>query len=216
MRCYLEYFILKEYRRQGKREEYRMLKKQLVSLLNEQGWATLAAKILTEDSDFLSEHAKDDSSGLSLDLQLEELAMSRGKEAVAAREAKLKYASENNNDEKNAAGADRGIRENEAVQSAKGERTADGGGTVRQEPCGNTRLHHDWGETRPGSSVPPWGPAAGSRLLRCVAQRGKLEAGHRCKIDRESGGDRPLSGKEARVQRGHIHQAGSRSDCRID
>ncbi len=89
MKSYLEYLILKEYKRQGKHGEYRMLKKKLVETLNELSWTALAAKILAEDGDFASDAMQEDSSGLAVEVQLDALATTS--EDCSIRERKFQY-----------------------------------------------------------------------------------------------------------------------------
>jgi len=89
MRSYLEYYILKEYKRLGKLGEYRALKKKLVEILNQQKWTELSAKLLEEDWDFAADSMQEDSTGLAIQVQLDELTSSN--ETVLIHEEKFKY-----------------------------------------------------------------------------------------------------------------------------
>jgi len=74
MKCYLEFYILREYKRQGKRAEYRILKKKLVEILNSQGWACLAGKLLGEDKEFTEISGMDiQNNSLAAEVELDEL-----------------------------------------------------------------------------------------------------------------------------------------------
>jgi hypothetical protein len=88
MKQYLEYFIMKEYRRQGKHTEYRALKKRLVDTLVQAKWNQLAGKVLEEDADFVSEDIGGTGTGQSIEIQLDELTTSE--ENAANRELKFK------------------------------------------------------------------------------------------------------------------------------
>ena len=76
MKLYLDYFMLKEYKRQGKYGEYQVLKKRIVDTLNQEKWTTLAGKMLEEDEDFTTEAMTKDSTGVSIEVQLDELTSS--------------------------------------------------------------------------------------------------------------------------------------------
>ena len=73
MKSYLEYYILREYKRQGKSKDYRELKKKLVDILNGQGWGGLSGKLLDEDKEFTASSMLEDTTGLSIEVQLDEL-----------------------------------------------------------------------------------------------------------------------------------------------
>lgn len=75
MKSYLEYYILKEYRRLGKHADYRTLKKKLLDTLNENKWVSLSGRLLEEDGDFVAEDLE--SSDLATEIQLDELSMSK-------------------------------------------------------------------------------------------------------------------------------------------
>lgn len=77
MRTYLEYYLLKEYRRMGKHTEYRILKKKIMDTLNNNKWVQVSGKLLEEDADFAADDMESDNTGLTIELQLDEMATSR-------------------------------------------------------------------------------------------------------------------------------------------
>ncbi len=84
----LEYYILKEYRRQGKLMEYRGLKKQIVETLRANRWHGLARNILREDGEYVAEEMETDSTGLAIEMQLDEFTTSN--DSKESRAEKLK------------------------------------------------------------------------------------------------------------------------------
>ena len=80
MKSYIEYFILKEYNWQGRFGEYCGLKKRIVENLKKTNWSFLAAKVLEEDCNSISEKMND--SALAIELLFEELTICYKKDNV--------------------------------------------------------------------------------------------------------------------------------------
>lgn len=74
----MNYYMLKEYKRQNKCNEYMRLKKELVEILRSKGWKELSGKLLVEDRDFVASRADSATEALAIQMQIDELAISKG------------------------------------------------------------------------------------------------------------------------------------------
>ena len=80
--------ILREYKRIGKYKDYIDTKKRIVEILENDKWSPLAALILKEDNEFVTENAETENTRTALDMQFEELSTSH--ESPVAKTEKLK------------------------------------------------------------------------------------------------------------------------------
>ena len=85
----MEFFILRELRKQAKNIEYCNLKKKIVETLNKIGWKTLSGRMLEKDSEFVAASMEMDNTGLPIEIQIDELTTS--KENCLTRADKFKY-----------------------------------------------------------------------------------------------------------------------------
>jgi hypothetical protein len=89
MKSYIDYLLLKEYRRTNRGAEYRVLKKRLLERLNAGQWTGLGKRLLEEDSKFVSDAMENDQSGLAIELVLDELLASN--EDAALRSERFRW-----------------------------------------------------------------------------------------------------------------------------